>query len=202
MFEFEVFNIIIKSSNEEYKDFEEYWQIETDYDDFSMVSKKEYVLEFKGQEIKYRFALFGTYIEDDKQEKPLWHICLRLLPAYNLFYQPEIKKIREDYCLGEDEKIYAIDVVAYFELPIIASEEKMFEEHFSKDNDFQKYLSAIAYYADATSCIIAFPMDRVVNKIGTTNWDLLESNLTGSNPFKISLERTIETLKKEVKTND
>lgn len=196
---YEVFNVNLEINQPQFKNFEEYWEIETDTDDFSMVSKEKYILEFNGQEISYRFCLLGSYIESDETEEPVWLISLRLLPDYNFFDKKGIQKIRKDYCLGEDEKIYAIDVVFEFELPIIDHEQKIFKEHFSKDEKFQEYLLGIAYHCQVVSRIIAFSMDKTVNKIMTTNWDLLESILTGCNPFEKGLERCKNFLKKEGK---
>ena len=196
---FNIFGVDLEINQPQFKNFEEYWEIETDTDDFSMVSKEKYVLEFNGQEISYRFALFGTYVESDETEEPVWLISLRLLPDYNFFDKKGIQKIRKDYCLGGDEKIYAIDVVFEFELPIIDHEQKIFKEHFSKDEEFQEYLLGIAYHCQVVSRIIAFAMDKTVNRIMTTNWDLLEAILTGYNPFEKGLERCKNFLKKEGK---
>lgn len=196
---YEVFNVNLEINNEQFSNFEEYWEIETDTDDFSMVSKEKYSLEFNGQEIPYRFCLLGSYIESDETKEPVWLMSLRLLPDYNFFDKKGIQKIRKDYCLGEDEKIYAIDVVFEFELPIIDHEQKIFKEHFSKDEEFKNYLLGTAYHCQVVSRIIAFSMDKTVNRIMTTNWDLLEGILTGCNPFRKGLERCKNFLKKEGK---
>lgn len=194
---YEVFNVNLDINDEQFSTFEDYWDIETDNDDFSMISKEKYSLEFNGQEISYKFCLLGTCIESDETEDPIWFISLRLLPDYNLFNKKGIQKIREDYCLGEDEKIYATDVVFEFELPIIDYEQKIFKDYFSKDEEFQKYLLGIAYHCQIVSRFIAFPMDKTINRIMTTNWDLLESILTGCDPFEKGLERCKEFLKKK-----
>lgn len=199
---FNIFGVNLEINQPQLKNFEEYWEIETDTDDFSMVSKEKYSLEFNGQEIPYRFCLLGSYIESDETEEPVWLISLRLLPDYNFFDKKGIQKIRKDYCLGEDEKIYAIDVVFEFELPIIDHEQKIFKEHFSKDEEFQEYLLGIAYHCQVISRIIAFPMDKTVNRIMTTNWDLLEAILTGCNPFEKGLERCKEYLEKKEGENN
>lgn len=194
---YKIFNVDLEINNESFQNFEEYWEIETDTDDFSMVSKEKYSLELNGQEIPYRFCLLGSYIESDETEEPVWLISLRLLPDYNFFDKKGIQKIRKDYCLGEDEKIYATDVVFEFELPIIDHEQKIFKDHFSKDEEFQEYLLGCAYHCQVVSRIIAFSMDKTVNQICTTNWDLLESILTGCNPFEKGLERCKEFLEKK-----
>lgn len=199
---FNIFGVDLEINKPQFKNFEEYWEIETDMDDFSMVSKEKYSLEFNGQEIPYRFCLLGSYIESEETEEPVWLISLRLLPDYKFFNKKVIQKIREDYCLGEDEKIYAEDVVFECELPIIDHEQKIFKEHFSQDEEFQNYLLGIAYHCQATSRIIAFSMDKYVNQIMTTNWDLLESILTGCNPFEKGLERCKEYLKRKEGENN
>lgn len=194
---YEVFSVKLEINKEEFSNFKDYWEIEHDTeDDFSMVSKEKYVLEFNRQEISYRFALFGTYIESEETE-PIWLISLRLLPDYKFFNKKMIQKIREDYCLGEDEKIYATDVVFEFELPIIDYEQKIFKDYFSKDEEFQEYLLGCAYHCQIVSRFIAFSMDKTINRIMTTNWDLLESILTGCAPFEKGLERCKEFLKKK-----
>ena len=192
---FNIFGVDLEINKPQFKKFEEYWKIEHDTeDDFSMVSKEKYVLEFNGQEISYRFALFGTYVESEETE-PIWLISLRLLPDYNHFDKKGINRIREQYCMGKEDEIYAVDIVFEFELPVIDYEQKIFEEHFSKDEEFQKYLLGVAYHCQTVSNFIAFPMDKYVNQIMTTNWDLLESILTGCNPFEKGLERCKEYLK-------
>ena len=199
---YEVFNVNLEINNEQFSNFEEYWKIETDIDDFSMVSKEKYSLEFNGQEIPYRFCLLGSYIESDETEEPVWLMSLRLLPDYNFFDKKSINRIREQYCMGKEDEIYAVDIVFEFELPIIDHEQKIFKEHFSKDEEFQKYLLGVAYHCQTVSNFIAFPMDKYVNQIMTTNWDLLESVLTVCNPFEKGLERCKEYLeKKEGKKN-
>jgi hypothetical protein len=199
---FNIFGVDLEINQPQLKNFEEYWEIETDTDDFSMVSKEKYSLEFNGQEIPYRFCLLGSYIESDETEEPVWLMSLRLLPDYNFFNKKGIQKIRKNYCLGEDEKIYAIDVVFEFELPIIDHEQKIFKEHFSKDEEFQEYLLGIAYHCQVVSRIIAFSMDKTVNRIMTTNWDLLETILTGCDPFEKGLERCKNLLNKKEGENN
>lgn len=192
---YEVFNINLEINQPQFKNFEEYWEIETNTDDdFSMISKEKYSLEFNEKEIPYRFCLFGSYIES---EDPVWIISLRLLPDYNLFDKKGIERIKENYCMGADDKLYAIDIIGEFELPIIDHEQKIFEDHFEKDKEFQEYLLGIAYHCQVISRIIAFSMDKTVNQICTTNWDLLEAILTGCNPFEKGLERCKDFLKKK-----
>lgn len=200
---FNIFGVDLEINKPQFKNFEEYWEIETDdTDDFSMVSKEKYSLEFNGQEISYRFALFSTYIKSEEAE-PIWLISLRLLPDYKFFNKKVIQRIREDYCLGEDEKIYAVDVLFVCELPIIDHEQKIFKENFSQDEEFQNYLLGIAYHCQVVSRMIAFSMDKTVNKIMmTTNWDLLESILTDCNPFEKGLKRCKEYLKKKEGENN
>ena len=194
---YKVFNVDLEINHESFQNFEEYWEIESNTeDDFSMVSKEKYVLEFNGQEISYRFALFGTYVESEETE-PIWLISLRLLPDYNHFDKKSINRIREQYCIGKEDKIYATDIVFEFELPIIDNEQKIFKEYFEKDEEFQEYLLGCAYHCQIVSRFIAFPMDKTVNQICTTNWDLLEAILTGCNPFERGLERCKEYLNKK-----
>ena len=151
---FNIFGVDLEINKPQFKNFEEYWEIETDMDDFSMVSKEKYSLEFNGQEISYRFALFGTYVESEETE-PVWLMSLRLLPDYKFFNKRVIQQIREDYCMGKEDKLYAIDVIGDFELPIIDHEQKIFKEHFSQDEEFQNYLLGIAYHCQVVSRIAA-----------------------------------------------
>ena len=194
---FNIFGVDLEINKPQFKNFEEYWEIETDTDDFSMVSKEKYSLEFNGQEIPYRFCLLGSYIESEETEDPVWLMSLRLLPDYDLFNKKGINQIKEDYCMGKEDELYVIDIIGEFELPIIDHEQKIFKEHFSKDEEFQEYLLGIAYHCQVVSRIIAFPMDKTVNNIMTTNWDLLESILTGCNPFEKGLKRCKDLLNKK-----
>lgn len=128
-------------------------------------------------------------ILDEDEFETNYKICLELylVPDYNYIN----KNLLNKYNISKE--YFYLDVLQNLNIPILASDIKnvTFEPvMFSNSKELLNILDYSQTVIKTINNIQGFYMDCYKNKIGTTNWDLLDSLLFDVNPFSVSLQRT------------
>ena len=189
----ELFGIILKENNimekESYKDyFDEIW-----YDDeqLCLKFKEKFSNDFfgDGKEISYHF-----YLNFLGNEKVGYVLELNMMPTLKHISTNKLKEIADDYNISIRE-LNEYDVLSNNWIPLLTSE----TIEFDIISDLSWYSEGIIDLIEVATCVIpninnllGFYMDRSVNMIGTTNWDLLKDLLFDEDPIK----KTFNKLKK------
>ena len=185
-----LFGIVLKENNfmekESYKDFfEEIWN-----DDEELCLKfnekfSNYFIE-DGKEISYHF-----YLNFLGNEEVGYVLELNMMPTLDFISTNKLKEIAEDYNIPIRELI-EYDVLSNNWTPLLASE----NIEFDIISDLSWYSEGIIDLIETSTSVIpninnliGFYMDKSVNMIGTTNWDLLRDLLFNEDPIKNTFSR-------------
>lgn len=186
----DVFNTKIVSS--QIKDWKNIWKMQTNTDDEMILKSIEtYHHEEDGMNFTYHLVLILSILELDEGE--ILYSQLKLIPNVKYLFSEKIESLIKEFNISENELLIQ-DLMIEFEFPILEKEEVNINfEDFSENNpEIQSYLLSAGIVAECINSMRGFYMDRQVNKIGTTNWDLLKSCIYGIDPFKAGLERSIK----------
>lgn len=183
-----LFGITLKEGNimdkESYKDYFE----EIVYDDETLLLKfkEEFEYDFwdEGKPIKYHI-----FLNFCGNEEVGYCAEMLMLPALNFISVDIIQKLADDYAIPK-EHITERDIIENEMVPIL--ERKAL--NFTIDGDWYiddviELLETATAVIPFTNRMIGFNLDRAVNMIGTTNWDLLNGLLDGSDPIRKALDR-------------
>lgn len=194
-----VFNITPKKHNR--TNWKEYWEIEwiTD-DEIIFKSKEKYKYDFEEDSMKfdYHLILKLEIIEVENQNEKIYS-NLYLVPTAEYLNPKKIQQVCKDY----DVKPNMIDfdmISNEFIFPILGQEAidiANIQEFSEKDEYIEKYLLSASISSEHINMMLGFYMDKIMNMIGTTNWDLLHSCLENIDPFKLALDRWAKNTNKE-----
>ena len=179
----------------------EYWDIEWTTDDQIILKSKEiYKYDFEEDNMKfdYRLILRFEILEIDELSDQIY-VTLYLVPTAEYLDSKKVQQVCKDY----DVKPHMIDfdmMSNEFIFPMLVQETIDIEntqEFSEKDEYIEKYLLSASIASEVIERMLGFYMDKIMNMIGTTNWDLLHSCLTDIDPFKLALDRISNNIKKE-----
>lgn len=194
-----VFNITPQKNNR--ANWKDYWEIDWITDDKIIFKSKElYKYDFEEDSMKfdYHLILKLEIIEVENQNEKIYS-NLYLVPTIDYLDTKKVLQVAEDY----NVKTYMIDfdmISNEFIFPILAKEAidiENIQEFSEKDEYIEKYLLSASIVSEVIQRILGFYMDQRMNKIGTTNWDLLHSCLEDIDPFKLALDRYSKNTNKE-----
>ena len=184
-------------------DWKDYWKIEwTTDDEIIFKSKEKYKYDFEEDNMKfdYHLVLHLEVLEIEELNEQIYS-TLYLVPTAEYLAPKKVQQVCKDY----DVKPHMIDfdmMHSEFIFPILAQEtidiEKI-QEFSENDNYIQQYLLSSSISSESINMLLGFYMDKIMNMIGTTNWDLLHSCLEDIDPFKVSLNRISQNINKEDK---
>lgn len=160
--------------------------------------KEQFINEFidgKG-EVPYHFCV--DVMASVCDEPIICTAYLRICPNMDNIGSKLKLQICEDYCDNDISNFNEYDVGNYAELPVLAQENIEYPEDDWYSNDFCEFLAKVAVVIPYIARTIGFNMDKVVNMIGTTNWDLWEGLVEDIDPFAQSLKRAIAEKESEV----
>ena len=186
----ELFGITLKENNsmekESYKDyFEELW-----YDDENLLLKfkEKFSCDFFGNDksIDYHF-----YLDFTGNDEIGYCVGLNMMPTLKHIFPSKLLEIAKDYnILAKDLNDY--DVFTNCLIPILCQQNIDFEITEGSTwytNEIIELLETATVVIPHINRLIGFYMDKSINGIGTTNWDLLEDLLYNEDPFRKSLNR-------------
>lgn len=181
----------------------DYWEIEwTTDDEITFKSKEIYKYNFEEDAMKfdYRLVLHLEVLEIEELNEQIYS-TLYLVPTAEYLDPKKVQQVCKDY----DVKPHMIDfdmMHSEFIFPMLVQEiidiEKI-QEFSENDNYIQQYLLSASIASENINMLSGFYMDKTMNMIGTTNWDLLHSCLEDIDPFKVSLDRISNNINKEDK---
>lgn len=184
-------------------DWKDYWEIEWIIDDqIILKSKEKYKYDFEEDDMKfdYHLILHLEILEIEELNNQIYS-TLYLVPTAEYLDPKKVQQVCKDY----DVKPHMIDfdmMHSEFMFPMLVQEiidiEKI-QEFSENDNYIQQYLLSASIASEVIQSMLGFYMDKVMNMIGTTNWDLLHSCLEDIDPFKVSLDRISNNINKEGK---
>lgn len=195
------FNITPKQHNR--TDWKDYWKIEwTTDDEIIFKSKEKYKYDFEEDSMKfdYHLILHIEILEIEELNNQIYS-TLYLVPTAE-FLDP--KKVQQ-VCKNYDVKSHMIDfdmMSSEFIFPILTQETidiKNIQEFSEKDKYIEQYLLSASIASEVINTMLGFYMDKIMNMIGTTNWDLLHSCLEDIDPFNVALDRISNNINKEDK---
>lgn len=196
-----VFNITPKKHNR--TDWKDYWEIEwTTDDEIIFKSKEKYKYDFEEDNMKfdYHLILHLEVLEIEKLNNQIY-VTLYLVPTAEYLDPKKVQQVCKDY----DVRPYMIDfdmMSSEFIFPILAQETidiENIQEFSEKDKYIEQYLLSASISSEHINRMLGFYMDKIMNMIGTTNWDLLHSCLEDIDPFRIALGRISNNINKEEK---
>jgi hypothetical protein len=184
-------------------DWKDYWEIEytTDYE-IILKSKEKYKYDFEEDAMKfdYHLVLHLEVLEIEELNNQIYS-TLYLVPTPENLEPKKVQQVYKDY----DVKPHMIDfdmMSSEFIFPVLSQEIidiKNIQEFSEKDKYIEKYLLSASIASENINMLLGFYMDKTMNMIGTTNWDLLHSCLEDIDPFKVSLDRISQNINKEDK---
>jgi len=184
-------------------DWKDYWEIEWTTDDEIIFKSKEiYKYDFEEDAMKFDYHLvLHLEILEIKELNNKIYSTLYLVPTAEYLDPKKVQQVCKDY----DVKPHMIDfdmMHLEFIFPMLVQEiidiEKI-QEFSENDNYIQQYLLSASIASEVIQHMLGFYMDKTMNRIGTTNWDLLHSCLEDIDPFKIALDRISKNINKEDK---
>ena len=188
-------------------DWKDYWELVYDVDDQMLFMSKElynYNALEENRVFDFNLVLELQILEldssdDDDEYKLISN--LYLVPTMKNIHCSLKKEIMEDYCMGDEDEIYLTDLLCATQFPVLCSECPSLDfSTFDENNkEISKYLLSASIVAECIERLRAMYLDKVVNMIGTTNWDLLDGVLHGIDPFRQSLDRISEQMKGDKK---
>lgn len=185
-----LFGIVLKENNfmekESYKDyFEEIWN---DDEQLCLKFKEKFSNDFfeDGKDISYHF-----YLNFLGNEEVGYILELNMMPTLDHISTNKLKKIADDYNIPIRE-LNEYDVLSNSWIPLLTSE----NIDFDIISDLSWYSDGIIDLIETSTSVIpninnflGFYMDRAVNMIDTTNWDLLKGLLFDEDPIKNTFSR-------------
>ena len=186
----ELFGIVLKENNfmqkESYKDyFEELW-----YDDENLILKfkEKFSYDFfeNDKPIDYHF-----YLNFMGNEEVGYLVALNMMPALSCISTNKLVETAKDYNVPIRE-LNDYDILTNHWIPILCQQDIDFEII----EDFTWYTNGIIDILETAIAVIpyinrmiGFYMDKTINGIGTTNWDLLKELLFDEDAIKNTLDR-------------
>ena len=169
-----IFGITLKSALQNvYDKFEEDF-FESDHAFF--VSKETFTHEDDGLNFDYKYA-----IEADYCEGKIFYM-LNLVPCANSLNKAKLESVAS--CSGVDEsEVNIYDICAYGCSVMMGCESVE-----SEDVD-EHYLNVIASVFESVDRLRGFYLDKYVNRIGNTGWDLLDDFVNGKDYISKALNR-------------
>jgi len=188
-------------------DWKDYWDLVYDTDDQMLFISKElyrYDSPEENRVFDFNLILELQILEldsSDDDDNEILVSNLYLYPTRDYFHISIKQEIMKDYCMGDEDEIHITDLMNYSQFPILHSERPDLDFNtFDENNEeISKYLLSASIVAECTERLRAIYLDKVMNMIGTTNWDLLHSCLEDIDPFKIALDRISKNINKEDK---
>lgn len=189
-----------KHNRENWRD---YWEIEWTTDDkIILKSKERYKYDFEEDNMKfdYHLILHLEILEIEELNNKIYS-TLHLVPTAEYLDPKKVQQVCKDYNVGP----HMIDfdmMSSEFIFPILAKETidiENIQEFSEKDKYIEKYLLSASIASEHIDMMLGFYMDKIMNMIGTTNFDLLHSCLEDINPFRIALDRCSKAINKEDK---
>lgn len=184
-------------------DWKDYYEIEwTTDDEIIFKSKEKYKYDFEEDNMKfdYHLVLHLEILEIEELNEQIYS-TLYLVPTAEYLDPKKVQQVCKDY----DVKPHMIDfdmMHSEFIFPMLVQEIidiKNIQEFSENDNYIQQYLLSASIASEVIQSMSGFYMDKTMNMIGTTNWDLLHSCLEDIDPFKVSLDRISNNINKEDK---
>ena len=158
-------------------DWKDYWNLSYATDDQMLfVSKELYNYNSPEENRIFDFNLMLELAIFDGDDNEILVSNLYLYPTRDYFHSSIKQEIIKDYCMGNEDEIHITDLMNYIQFPILHSERPDLEFNtFDENNEeISKYLLSASIVAETTERIRAIYLDKVINMIGTTNWDLLD----------------------------
>jgi hypothetical protein len=114
-------------------------------------------------------------------------VSLAIVPEKNILHQKTLDGML--VCLGVNDisEIGPTDIAEYG-LEVMFGEQTFTYQEF-QENEKRILDLATMVAEDCCEMLFGFYMDKHLNRIGTTGWDMAESWLTGKNPFEAAIER-------------
>lgn len=196
-----VFNITPKKHNR--TNWKDYWEIEwTTDDEIIFKSKEKYKYDFEEDDMKfdYHLILHLEILEIEELNNQIY-VTLYLVPTAEYLNPKKVQQVCQDY----DVKSHMIDfdmMSSEFMFPMLAQEViniDNIQEFSEKDKYIEQYLLSASIAVELIERMLGFYMDKTINQLGTTNWDLLQSCLEDVDPFIIALGRISNNINKEEK---
>lgn len=151
-------------------------------------SKKTYQHREEGLNFDYKYVVNVDDIDElTGEETGEYGITLLMVPTFKSLCKKKQKSIAED-CEGREPNI--CDCGLYGTSIVLGSENV---KHDNKPMDecevLQKKLRGVANVVGCIDGLRGFYLDKYVNRIGTTGWDLLHDYINGKNFVLATLDR-------------
>lgn len=156
----------IEFNNTPIKVSEKFDEVYFDEDNVFFVSKETFKHEEEGLTFNYKYAIQAAYCEGRI------YYSLELVPCADSLCEKKRNDIISS-CGCEDEEISIYDIVSY------GCSVSMGCESVESEEIDERYFDLIASVFETTDRLRGFYLDKYVNRIGNTGWDLLEDFING-----------------------
>ena len=190
----ELFGIKLgKNCKMEKDSWQDYFEVIDDDDDIEMLLKlkETFSNDFfdDGNEIEYNFYLEIYNGNIDGEEAGVWaHVYL--MPKLKYIHESVYKSLVSEYNGCPKDEWIESDILRETQCPLLINKEINID--FSDTwyhPEMDKLLETATQVLPFINRIIGFYMDKYINRIGTTNWDCLESLMDGSDWTHQAIER-------------
>lgn len=194
----EIFGITFTENNIFEGVWNDHWnEVYSSDDEFWVETKKTFKHE-EGDDFtfEYKYYVHITSFEED-DDNIIYNSELVLCPLLDFINKDIINELIESDGIPK-EYINIMDISFRHSPPLLYQEQLDFEinEWWTEDQSVIEILEKAVLAIEAIDRLRGFYLDKVVNRIGTTNWDLLKELIFNTNAFDISLKRSIEELEK------
>lgn len=185
-------------------DWRDYWDLIYSTDDQMLFVSKE-LYDYNAPE-ENRIFDFNLVLElqilelDSSDDENNYELVsnLYLVPTIQNIHKSIKEEIIKEYDnINNEDEILLVDLLWQTQFPVLRSEYPKLEFNtFDENNEeISKYLLSASIVAETTERIRAVYLDKIMNMIGTSNWDLLDGVLHGIDPFQQSLKRVNKQMK-------
>lgn len=161
-----------------------------DSDEEIYISKKTYTHEEDGLNFDYNYIVkfMNMYeLTGDDDQKGKFGVELCMLPTKKFLSKEYIEDVMSACGLESADEVRADDIIDTVTVPTLQYD--TIENIRSwEGKKLTNVKNDIATVIDTIDNLRGFWMDKSVNMIGTTNWDLLHTCLNGGNPYERALK--------------
>lgn len=144
-----------------------------------------------GFDFKYRYCVAITDMEEIDADDHRIAVEMYLVPEFESLCDKRKDDVREASCFDYEDEPTPYDVARYG-VRILFGDETVGNpdsKPYDECSKVEGILAAIANTYETADSLRGFHLDRYVNRIGTTGWDLLEDFLHGADFVQATLAR-------------
>lgn len=154
-------------------------------------SKKVFHHEEDDYSFDYRYCVAITDMREIEADDNRFAVELYLVPEFESLCDKCKDDVRKSCCYSDDDQPTVYDVYGYGISVQFGYEmaDNPDDKPYDENAEVLDALTAIANTYEATDRLRGFYLDKFVNRIGTTGWDLLDDFINGVDYLQTTLNR-------------